>query len=209
MAFGAKIKLSVNTSGASAFRSEIQKYVNTATASNPIKLKNFSVSMTKEQQKKIVRDIQTYLSGDTTLTLKIGKIDATGAVNKLRQQLQTMLSGLSITGLKEFLGETNIDKITQDIDKAKQSASQWAAQMRVIDDIQKRLGSTYRSALSGSQMVGDATQVQQITAAYTAWQVKVEELRNTKVALSAEELQALQQEGIALQQKITPLPPTC
>lgn len=203
MAFGAKIKLSVNTSGASAFRSEIQKYVNTATASNPIKLKNFSVSMTKEQQKKIVRDIQTYLSGDTTLTLKIGKIDATGAVNKLRQQLQTMLSGLSITGLKEFLGETNIDKITQDIDKAKQSASQWAAQMRVIDDIQKRLGSTYRSALSGSQMVGDATQVQQITAAYTAWQVKVEELRNTKVALSAEELQALQQEGITLQQKIT------
>lgn len=203
MAFGAKIKLSVNTSGASAFRSEIQKYVNTATASNPIKLKNFSVSMTKEQQKKIVRDIQTYLSGDTTLTLKIGKIDATGAVNKLRQQLQTMLSGLSITGLKEFLGETNIDKITQDIDKAKQSASQWAAQMRVIDDIQKRLGSTYRSALSGSQMVGDATQVQQITAAYTAWQVKVEELRNTKVALSAEELQALQQEGIMLQQKIT------
>lgn len=203
MAFGAKIKLSVNTSGASAFRSEIQKYVNTATASNPIKLKNFSVSITKEQQKKIVRDIQTYLSGDTTLTLKIGKIDATGAVNKLRQQLQTMLSGLSITGLKEFLGETNIDKITQDIDKAKQSASQWAAQMRVIDDIQKRLGSTYRSALSGSQMVGDATQVQQITAAYTAWQVKVEELRNTKVALSAEELQNLQQEGIALQQKIT------
>lgn len=203
MAFGAKIKLSVNTSGASAFRSEIQKYVNTATASNPIKLKNFSVSITKEQQKKIVRDIQTYLSGDTTLTLKIGKIDATGAVNKLRQQLQTMLSGLSITGLKEFLGETNIDKITQDIDKAKQSASQWAAQMRVIDDIQKRLGSTYRSALSGSQMVGDATQVQQITAAYTAWQVKVEELRNTKVALSAEEIQSLQEEGILLQQKIT------
>lgn len=203
MAFGAKIKLTVDTSGASAFRKNIQDYVNSATVERPIKLKNFSVSMTKEQQKKIVKEIQTYLSNDTTLTLKIGKIDATGAVNKLRQQLQTMLSGLSITGLKEFLGETNIDKITQDIDKAKQSASQWAAQMRVIDDIQKRLGSTYRSALSGNQMVGDATQVQQITAAYTAWQVKVEELRNTKVALSAEELQNLQQEGIALQQKIT------
>lgn len=203
MAFGAKIKLTVDTSGASAFRKNIQDYVNSATVERPIKLKNFSVSMTKEQQKKIVKEIQTYLSNDTTLTLKIGKIDATGAVNKLRQQLQTMLSGLSITGLKEFLGESNIDKITQDIDKAKQSASQWAAQMRVIDDIQKRLGSTYRSALSGSQMVGDATQVQQITAAYTAWQVKVEELRNTKVALSAEEIQSLQEEGIALQQKIT------
>lgn len=203
MAFGAKIKLSVNTSGASAFRSEIQKYVNQATADNPIKLKNFSVSMTKEQQKKIVRDIQTYLSGDSTLTLKIGKIDASGAISKLRQQLQTMLSGLSITGLKEFLGETNIDKIAQDIDNAKQSASQWVAQMRVVDDIQKRLGSTYRSALSGSQMVGDSDQVTEITAAYTAWQMKVEELRSTKVALSTEELQALQQEGIVLQQKIS------
>lgn len=203
MAFGAKIKLSVNTSGASAFRSEIQKYVNTATASNPIKLKNFSVSITKDQQKKIIRDIQTYLSSDNTLTLKIGKIDASGAVSKLRQQLQTMLSGLSITGLKEFLGETNIDKITQDINNAKQAASQWAAQMRVIDDIQKRLGSTYRSSLSGNQMLGDAEKVNEITAAYTAWQVKVEELRNTKVALSTEELQDLQQEGIALQQKIS------
>lgn len=203
MAFGAKIKLTADTSGASAFRKNIQDYVNAATVERPIKLKHFSVSMTKDQQKKIVQEIQAYLSNDTTLTLKIGEIDATGAVNKLRRQLQTMLSGLSITGLKEFLGETNIDKITQDIDKAKQSASQWAAQMRVIDDIQKRLGSTYGSALSGSQMVGDATQVQQITAAYTAWQVKVEELRNTKVALSAEEIQSLQEEGIALQQKIT------
>lgn len=204
MAFGAKIKLSVNTSGASAFRSEIQKYVNTATASNPIKLKNFSVSITKDQQRKIIRDIQAYLSSDNNaLTLKIGKIDATGAVNKLRQQLQTMLSGLSITGLKEFLGETNIDKITEDIDNAKRAASQWAAQMRVVDDISKRLGSTYKTALSGGQMLGDATQVSEITAEYTAWQAKVEELRNTKIALSAEEIQNLQQEGIAIQQKIS------
>ncbi len=203
MAFGAKIRLSVDTSKESHFRSEIQKYVNKATVNNPIKLKHFSVSITKERQKMLMRDLQAYLSEDKTLVLKIGSIDARSAVNKLRQQLQTMLSGLSITGLKEFLGETNIDKITQDIDKAKQSASQWAAQMRVVEDIQKRLASTYKSALSGNQMIGDTTKVQEITAAYTAWQVKVEELRNTKVALSAEELQNLQQEGIALQQKIT------
>lgn len=203
MAFGAKIKLSVNTSGASAFRSEIQKYVTTATKDNPIKLKHFAVSITKEDQRKIIRDLQTYLSGDNTLTLKIGKIDANGAVAKLRQQLQTMLSGLSITGLKEFLGETNIDKITEEIDNAKQAASQWAAQMRVVDDISKTLGSTYKTALSGGQMLGDATQVSEITAKYTAWQIKVEELRNTKIALSAEEIQNLQQEGIAIQQKIS------
>lgn len=203
MAFGAKIKLSVNTSGASAFRTEIQKYVNTATADKPIKLKNFSVSITKDQQKKIIRDIQAYLSSDNALTLKIGKIDATGAISKLRQQLQTMLSGLSITGLKEFLGETDIDKITKDIEEAKEAATQWAAQMRVINDISKRLGTTYQSALSGNRMIGDTTQIAEITAAYTAWQTKVEALRSTEIALSAEELQSLQQEGIELQQKIT------
>ena len=206
MAFGAKIKLSVNTSGASAFRSEIQKYVNTATASNPIKLKNFSVSITKEQQRKIIRDIQAYLLSDNNaLTLKIGKIDATGAVNKLRQQLQTMLSGLSITGLKEFLGETNIDKITEDVDNAKRAASQWAAQMRVVDDISKRLGSTYKTALSGSNMLGDSSQLAEITTAYTAWQTKVEALRETQTAMSTEELQNLQNEGIEIQRLISSL----
>ena len=113
MAFGAKIKLSVDTSGASSFRSQIQKHVNTATAENPIKLKNFSVAITKEKQKQLINDLQTYLTDDkNAVVLKIKKIDADKAVSDLRQQLQTMLSGLSITGLKEFLGETNIDKIT-------------------------------------------------------------------------------------------------
>lgn len=203
MAFGAKIRLSVDTSKESHFRKEIQDYVNKATVNNPIKLKHFSVSITKERQKMLMRDLQAYLSEDKTLVLKIGKIDATGAVNKLRQQLQTMLSGLSITGLKEFLGETNIDKITQDIDKAKQSASQWAAQMRVVEDIQKRLASTYKSALSGKQMIGDAAKIQEVTAAYTNWQVKVEALRSTQKALSDEELQKLQQEGIAILENIS------
>lgn len=203
MAFGAKIRLSVDTSQKSHFRKEIQDYVNKATVKNPIKLKHFSVSINKEQQKKLMRELQTYLSEDDTLVIKIGKIDAKSAVNKLRQQLQTMLSGLSITGLKEFLGETNIDKITQDIDKAKQSASQWAAQMRVVEDIQKRLASTYKSALSGNKMIGDQTKIQEITNEYTVWQSKVEALRSTQKALSDEELQKLQQEGIAILQNIS------
>lgn len=204
MAFGAKIKLSVDTSGASSFRSQIQKHVNTATAENPIKLKNFSVAITKEKQKQLINDLQTYLTDDkNAVVLKIKKIDANKAVADLRQQLQTMLSGLSITGLKEFLGETNIDKITEDIDKAKQSTSQWTAQMKVVDDISKKLGTTYKSALSGSQMIDDEKKISEITNGYNEWQTKVEKLRNTKVALSAAEIQGLQQEGIALQQEIS------
>ena len=71
MAFGAKIKLSVDTSGASSFRSQIQKHVNTATAENPIKLKNFSVAITKEKQKQLINDLQTYLTDDKKTSINI------------------------------------------------------------------------------------------------------------------------------------------
>lgn len=203
MAFGAKIKLSVNTSGASAFRKEIQNFVDTSTVNNPIKLKNFTVSMTAAQRKEIMRQLQTYLSSDTALTLKVNKIDATGAVNQLRSQLQTMLSGLKISGLKEFLGTDAIDDVVKGIDDAKKSANEWASQMKVINDISSKLGSTYKTALSGNQMIADPAQISEITASYTAWQQKVEELKATKVALSTDELTALQNEGIAIQRKIS------
>lgn len=203
MAFGAKIKLSVDTSGATRFRKEIQGYVNAATVDNPIRLKNFAVAMTASQKKQIVRDLQNYLSSDSSLTLKINKIDATGAVDNLRQQLQTMLSGLSITGLKEFLGTDSVDRVTQDINAAKQATMEWASQMQVVGDIQKRLGSTFQSSLSGNQMIGDQSEIANITSAYTTWQQKVEQLKASKTALSTEELTTLQQEGISLQQKIS------
>ena len=203
MAFGAKIKLSVNTSGASAFRKEIQNFVDTSTVNNPIKLKNFTVSMTAAQRKEIMRQLQEYLSSDTALTLKVNKIDATSAVNQLRSQLQTMLSGLKISGLKEFLGTDAIDDVVKGIDDAKKSANEWASQMKVINDISSKLGSTYKTALSGNQMIADTAQISEITASYTAWQQKVEELKATKVALSTDELTALQNEGIAIQQKIS------
>lgn len=203
MAFGAKIKLSVDTSGATRFRKEIQGYVNAATVDNPIRLKNFAVAMTASQKKQIVRDLQNYLSSDSSLTLKINKIDATGAVDNLRQQLQTMLSGLSITGLKEFLGTDSVDRVTQDINAAKQATMEWASQMQVVGDIQKRLGSTFQSSLSGNQMIGDQSEIANITSAYTTWQQKVEQLKASKTALSTEELTSLQQEGISLQQKIS------
>lgn len=203
MAFGAKIKLSVDSSRASAFRKEIQDYVNTATSNNPIRLRNFTVSMTAAQKKHIVKELQNYLSDDSTLTLKINKIDATGAVDNLRRQLQTMLSGLSITGLKEFMGSNSVGQAVEDINKAKQAASEWASQMLVVSDIQKKLGSTYKTALSGNQMIGDAAEISNITSAYTSWQQKVEQLKASKSALSSEELTSLQQEGISLQQKIS------
>ena len=201
MAFGAKIKLSVNTSGASAFRNEIQKFVNEATKSNPIKLNKVEVRVSNPKTQ--LSAISKQLNESGGLVVKLKEVDAKQAITKLRADIQHMLSGLNIVGLKDFLGSDGVDETVEDIEKAKQSASEWAAQMKTVNDIQSKLGSTYKTALSGNQMIVDPTKITEITSAYTVWQQKVEQLKATKVALSAEELNALQQEGIAIQQKIS------
>lgn len=194
MAFGAKIKLSVDQNRPSDFRKEIQTHVDLATASKPIYIKNLKTT------KAAIKELMTDLQSKGALVLNIKKIDATQAVKNLRAQLETMLSGLSITGLKEFLGSESIEQITQGIENAKQSTSAWAGQMQVVSEIQKSLAATYKSAI-GNQAI-DGSDMSAITAQYTAWQQKVAELKNTKVALSEEDIANLQREGIELQQII-------
>jgi len=201
MAFGAKIKLSVNTSGASAFRNEIQKHVNNATASNPIKIKNVVVEISNPKTQ--ISNIQKQFNANGGIVVKLKEVDASGAIKKLRSDIQQMLTGLNIVGLKDFLGSDNVDEVANGIERSKQAASEWASQMRVINDIQSKLGSTYKSALSGNNMISDTAKLTEITSAYTTWQQKIENLKATRVALSAAELSALQQEGIALQQNIS------
>ena len=202
MAFGAKIKLKVNTSGASAFRTEIQNYVNSATSSKPIVIKNITIKLANPKtQLSQIRNQLNQAGGIGSVNLK--EINATGAINKLRKDIQYMLSGLNIVGLKEFLGAEGITAAAGDINKAKEAASAWASQLQVVNDISKKLSTSYKGALSGNQMITNSAELTQITAAYTAWQQKVEQLRATKVALSAEELTSLQNEGIAIQQKIS------
>ena len=201
MAFGAKIKLSVDTSDVSTFRAEIQKYVNEATKSNPIRIDK--VSFEVPNPKTQLNLISKQLSEAGGITVKLKEVNASAAIDKLRSDIQYMLRGLNIVGLKEFLKTDDIDKAANSINKVKQSASEWASQMKVVNDIQNKLGSTYKSALSGNQMITDTVKMSGITAEYTKWQQKVEALRNSKVALSANTLTALQQEGIAIQQNIT------
>lgn len=201
MAFGAKIKLSVNTSGASAFRNEIQKHVNNATASNPIKIKNVVVEISNPKTQ--IANIQKQFNANGGIVVKLKEVDASGAIKKLRSDIQQMLTGLNIVGLKDFLGSDNVDEVANGIERSKQAATEWASQMRVINDIQSKLGSTYKSALSGNNMISDTAKLTEITSAYTRWQQQIESLKATRVALSAAELSALQQEGIALQQNIT------
>jgi len=186
MAFGAKVKLSVNKTGARNFRNEIQKFVDDSTASNPIRVKNIKLELNKSQQTQLRRNIQDYLnaSGDN-LTIKINKIDASGAVKQLRSQLETMLSGLSITGLKDFLGTEGIgstyeraavaaDKLATAQENVRRKSEEVNASVRVLKTLQNNANSAY---IHGNKIT-DAEQVTKITNDYQVLCTQIEKTKN-------------------------------
>lgn len=203
MAFGAKIKLSVATTGAAKFRKEIQDRVDTATGKTPIVLKNVQLKVSNPATQ--IASIQKQFN-DKGIVVKLKEVNAKGAITKLRSDIQDMLKGLNIVGLKEFLGADSVEDAARGIQQAKDATGEWAAQLKVVETIQQKLSSTYKTALSGTgkgMVINDSAQMESITASYTEWQKKVEELRNTRVALSDDEITAIQNEGIAIQQNIS------
>lgn len=212
--FGAKVKLTVDKSGKSEFNNQINSMI------NQIKISN-KFTVLKKDMDRVTREMQTMLNNEQ-LTLKIAKIDCSAAVADVRKQLQGMLSALSvsngvnITGLRDFLGAdgmtaalqqtaTAADAAVAKMVDAKEAAAAWAGQVKVLNSISQSLASTYKSGLSGKNMIADSNQMSQITAQYNVWQQKIEQVKSSRTALSAEELTALQQEGVAIQRKITQL----
>ena len=200
MAFGAKVKLSVNKAGAKSFRNEIQRFVDDSTASNPIKIKNIKLELNKSQQSQLRKNIQNYLntSGDN-LTIKINRIDASGAVKQLRSQLETMLSGLSITGLKDFLGTDGVgstyeraanaaDKLAAAQENVRRKSEQVNASARVLQTLQNNANSAY----THGNKITDIEQVTKITNDYQLLCTQIEKTKN----LEGEEQQTAIQ-GIA------------
>lgn len=210
MAFGAKIKLSVNKSGASAFRNEIQKYVNEATKANPVKLNNIQLQMTNPKTQ--LRDIQKKINEAGGITVKLKEVEAKGAISKLRSDIQTMLKGLNIVGLKDFIDTGNIDGVKEEIKQASMEAATFAAQMKIVDNISSKLASTYKTALSGKGMIKSdvatdetkgTTSFSDISADYEKYLEKVNVIKQQGVAASAQEIEALKQQGIQIQRNIT------
>lgn len=210
MAFGAKIKLSVNKSGASAFRNEIQKYVNEATKANPVKLNNIQLQMTNPKTQ--LRDIQKKINEAGGITVKLKEVEAKGAISKLRSDIQTMLKGLNIVGLKDFIDTGNIDGVKEEIKQASMEAATFAAQMKIVDNISSKLASTYKTAISGKGMIKSdvatdekkgTTSFNDISADYEKYLEKVNVIKQQGVAASAQEIEALKQQGIQIQRNIT------
>ena len=212
--FGAKVKLTVDKSGKQEFNNQINSMV------NQIKVSNKFTVLQKDMDR-VRREAQTMLNNGQ-IVLKVKKIDCSAAVTDVKNQLQAMLSALSvsngvnITGLKDFIGADGVDAtlrktvaaatdVVDKMNQAKASANEWSVQMKLLDNVAKSLSNTYRSGLSGKSMIADESELSQITARYNEWLHKIEEVRASKTASSAEEFNALQQEGVALQRKITML----
>lgn len=102
MAFGAKIKLTVDNSKGAEFRKSIQAFVDKSTEKTPIKLKNVEFHITKAKVNELAKTLKKELSKNQ-IELNIKNINAGEAVKNLKKQLETMLSGLSVQGLGAFL----------------------------------------------------------------------------------------------------------
>ena len=191
MAFGAQIKLSVDSSGRSKneFRGQIQQLVDQISASNPVKLKTLKIELSQQSKQQLAQQIQSGIASKnySIETITIKKIDASSAVENLRRQLQTMLSGLSITGLKEFLGDTAsstvldkataaANKLAEAQEKVRQKTAETQAAAKELSTIQNKLNSAYGKSLD----VGDASAAQSLAAAYRDLTLQIENAKKAQ-----------------------------
>lgn len=135
-------------------RSSIQKELDGQTKANPIQIKHVSASFSKSDISAITKSLASSINGKE-LTVKIASIDATSAVENLRKQLTTMLSGLSIGGLKEFVGTDGINKaVLQSAEKTQkaleeaqtalaQRAASKAANNSTLNSLSKQVNKVY------------------------------------------------------------------
>ena len=179
MAFGAKIKLSVDKSNKAEFHGQIQQAVDAATANRPVKLKTIEIDLTAQQRAQLVSQIQDAMK-DSKLTLKIARIDAKAAVNELRQQLTTMLSGLSITGLKDFIGSEAAEKA---MEKAADAAREEAAAVEdAADAMRKKAAATENAKKSIDREAKAAENAAVREASLTRQTISFKQQINTYIA---------------------------
>ena len=205
MAFGAKIKLSVDNSNAAAFRNEIQNYVARATSgSNAIKV---GIKIDKDDiivPKSIAADIKRQINsaGGIGITVKLEKVDSAQAIKTLRNDIQTMLRGLNIAGLKEFLGTEGVDATVQAINNAKQSIQETKGYLADLQSVAQTYKRTYESALGGKSKIQDQNDLEAIRQKYIGFNQELERIKQNSGAVSAEEIKNLADVGAAQQRQI-------
>lgn len=167
---GNKIVLSNFEIKSEGLRGKLQTAVNNATEKVPINLTKFHI--TNAGLKTMVDQVRKTIA-EHPMTLEIASIDAKPAVERLRKQLATMLSGLQIGGLKEFLGETASssalqqaaaaeEKMAEALEKVREKAVNANVALKQLSALSDILGGTKRSILN----LNDADQRNNLTTIY-------------------------------------------
>lgn len=208
MAFGVKVKLGVELVGAAQLRSQIQQAVESATQGKPIKIRHLSVDLGRSEAQRISKQLESAIASQD-LTIKIAKIDASKPVADLRKQLTTMLSGLSITGLKDFLGT---DGIGSSYDKAAAAANRLAeaqgnvqrkteeanVALKTLKSVQTTLGTVFTSVTS----VEDKEKLDEFLGSYQKLLAATEAAKNKQGSEQNAEVARITAATIALKQQV-------
>lgn len=207
MAFGAKIKLSVDQTKTGALKKEIQSVVDSATSKNPVYIHNIKV--TKEATNKLLSDLKSDLSSAKGIEIPIRKINADAAIAQLKSDLTTMLGGLKISGLKDFLGTEGVEdaykkaasaseSYMKSAEKAAQKGLNLSSTKKQINDIYKTLSSAYKDI---GNLNPNSGKTDEYLNNYNTLIEKVQSLNKIDAERSQEALQRISKEAAALKQK--------
>lgn len=208
MAFGVKVKLDVELANASKLRSQIQQAVENATQNKPVKIRHLAVDLGRQEAQRISKQLESAIASQD-LTIKIAKIDASKPVANLKKQLTTMLSGLSITGLKDFLGA---DGVGDSYDKAAAAANRLAeaqenvrrkteeanAAMKTLKSVQSTLNTVFKSTTS----VGDQAKLEAYLNTYRELIAASEAAKNKTGEEQSAEVMRITAATIALKKEV-------
>lgn len=208
MAFGVKVKLDVELANASKLRSQIQQAVENATQNKPVKIRHLAVDLGRQEAQRISKQLESAIASQD-LTIKIAKIDASKPVANLKKQLTTMLSGLSITGLKDFLGT---DGVGDSYDKAAAAANRLAeaqenvrrkteeanAAMKTLRSVQSTLNTVFKSTTS----VGDQAKLEAYLNTYRELLAASEAAKNKTGEEQSAEVMRITAATIALKKEV-------
>lgn len=156
MAYGVKVQLLVDNSTAakSKFRQSIQELATKVTAGVPIKIKNVKLSLADGTKTELLSELREQLSG-ANLEIKIKHINAKPAIDNFRKDLVKMLDGLTISGVKDFVGQyssgtksgdtKDIDEVTEALENQRRAAEEAALAQRELGNVQKALNNIGKS----------------------------------------------------------------
>ena len=208
MAFGVKVKLDVEVIGGSKLRSQIQQAVENATQGKPIKIRHLSIDLGRQEAQRISKQLESAIASQD-ITIKIAKIDASKPVAQLKKQLTTMLSGLSITGLKDFLGADGVassyDKATAAANKlaeAQENVRKRTEEANVALKTLKTVQSTLNTVFKSSSGVGDQAKLEAYLTTYRELLVASESAKNMQGDAQAAEVIRITAATVALKQQV-------